>query len=352
MADAATESSLEAQPYPPSWIDRFHVWVENLPVRAWIFYVLLGIALVLVQVLFLGLESGPEADELLPIIVFNGLFTPFLLALIHFLDRQAVVALNSMRPVIEMPEPGFAQYEYRLANMPFLAPLVAGLAVTAIVIVMERIWMVPVRYAALDQRPVFTTLFYIIDKSSAFLFGVIVYHTIRQLRLVNAINTNHIRVNLFNLRPLQAFSRLTASTAVGLVAGVYGWMLINPELLRDPVSLVILVGFTALAVVVFVWPLVGAHRLMEKEKERMLRDIDHQFEAAFAMFNQRFQDEDYTEMDRLHGMISSLEIQHRKIKAIPTWPWRPETVRPALTAIALPLILWVLQYLVEQVLDW
>jgi hypothetical protein len=76
-----------------------------------------------------------------------------------------------------------------------------------------------------------------IDKSSAFLFGVFVYHTIQQLRLVNSINVNYIRINLFNLRPAQAFSKVTASTAVGLVAGVYGWLLINPELWHSQVSL-------------------------------------------------------------------------------------------------------------------
>jgi hypothetical protein len=133
------------------------------------------------------------------------------------------------------------------------------------------------------------------------------------------------------------------------------WMLINPELLADPFSLGMTVSFTILAVAVFVWPLVGAHRLMETEKERMLHAIDLQFGAVFAMFNQRFRDndnDDYSAIGRLSGTISSLEIQYRKIKAIPTWPWRPETVRSVTTAIALPLVLMILQFLVEQALDW
>ena len=44
--------------------------------------------------------------------------------------------------------------------------------------------------------------------------------SIRQLRLVNVINSNYVRISLFHLGPLQAFSKLTASTAVGLVIGV------------------------------------------------------------------------------------------------------------------------------------
>ena len=351
MVNTTTAMGKE-RPYKPSWIDRFSNWVEKLPVHAWIFYVVFGIALILVQVLFLWLDRGLQAEELLPVIIFNGLITPFALALIHLLDNQAVTALNSMRLVLDTTESEFDQYEYKLSNMPSPLPLVVGLTLVVMLILTERLWIVPIRYAALEQLPIFAVVFHVIDKSSAFLFGVLIYHTIRQLRLVNSINSSHIRINLFNLMSLQAFSRLTASTAVGLVVGVYGWMLINPELLTDPLSLGGVVSITILAVAVFVLPLVGAHRLMEMKKERMLHGIDLHFEAVFAMFNQRIHDDDYSAIERLNGTISSLEIQHRKVKAIPTWPWRPETARFALTAIALPLVLAILRFLVELAFDF
>jgi hypothetical protein len=116
--------------YKASWIDRFNNWVETLPVRAWIFHVVFGIVLILVQMLFLWLDGGLHAEELLPVIIFNGLATPFLLALIHLLDNQAVTALNSMRSVLDTTEQEFDHYEYRLSNMPLPAPLIAGLAMT------------------------------------------------------------------------------------------------------------------------------------------------------------------------------------------------------------------------------
>jgi hypothetical protein len=338
-------------PYKPSWIDRFNLWVETLPVPVWLFHVVFGIVLILVQMLFLWLDRGRHAEELLPVIIFNGLAIPFLLALIHLLDNQAVTALNSMRPALDTTEREFDHYQYRLSNMPFLAPLIAGLVVTVITILTPQVAISPVRYAALEQLPVFAVVFHIVDKSSAFLMGVLLYHTVRQLRLVNSINSNHIRVNLFHLRPLQAFSRVTASTTVGIVVFVYGWMLINPELFTDPVIFGLIVMFTLLTVFVFVWPLWSVHRVMEMEKERALREIDLNFEAIFSKFNAGFRDDDYSVIERLNGTIASLEIQHKRIDAIPTWPWRPETGRIALSAIALPLILMILQVFVLQALD-
>ena len=352
MTDTETTNN-ETQPYKPSLIDRFTDWVESLPVRGWVFYAGFGLVLILVQVLFLWLDGGLNvAEELLPIIVFNGLLTPFVLVLIHHLDRQAVTALETMRPALEMGEPEFDGFHYRLANMPAGITLIAGLIMLAFVILMEQVSTLPVRYDALEQLPVFNVVFQLVDKSSAFLLGVFVYHTARQLRMVNDINSNHTRVSLFNLGPLQAFSKLTASTAVGLVVGIYGWMLINPDLLADPASLAFVGIFTIVAIGVFVWPLYGTHRLIEMEKARVLHEIDLQFETTLSMYGQSFREDDCAAMERLNPTISSLEIQHRRISAIPTWPWKPETARLVLTAIALPLILTILQLLAAQAFGW
>jgi hypothetical protein len=347
MVDATTVMGQD-HPYDPSWVDRFTQWVQQLPLRAWLFYGGFALVLVAIQVLFLWLADGFGDVELLPVIIFNGLFTPFLLALVHFLDNQAVIALNSVRPALDATESEFEKFQFMLSNMPSRAMMIAGLTALVMVILMEQLWIEPIRYAALERLPIFTIVFQIVDKSSAFLFGVLIYHTIRQLRLVNTINMNHIRVNLFNLRPLQAFSRLTAATAVGLVVGVYGWVLINPELLTDPVILGFagLISITALAV--FVWPLYGVHRLMVTEKEKLLRALDQDFEAVFARFNQGLREDDYAAIERLNGTITSLEIQYKRIAAIPTWPWRSETAQFALTAIALPLVLAILRFLVER----
>jgi hypothetical protein len=351
MVDS-TINMVNERPFKPSWIDRFNSWVKNLPVSPWVFYSIFGLVLILIQMLILWLEDGLQELDLLPVIIFNSLFTPFLLGLIYLLDHQAVAALDSMRSIIDTNESELKRYQFMLSNMPAGVSWVAGLSMVVFTILLEQLWGTPIRYGVLEKLPIFTVIFQMIDKSSAFLFGVFVYHTIRQLRLVNTINVNHIRINLFNLRPAQAFSKLTASTAAGLVAGVYGWILINPELLANPVIFGFLTMITALALSVFVLPLYGIHRLMETTKDKMLHEIDLRSEAVFSKFNKGLRDDDNSAIDRLNGTITSLEIQYNRIKAIPTWPWKPETAQFALTAIALPLVLAILRFLVERAFGW
>jgi hypothetical protein len=128
-------------------------------------------------------------------------------------------------------------------------------------------------------------------------------------------------------------------------------MLINPELLANPVSLGIAGAYSILSIGIFIWPQWGVHRLMELEKAKALREINQRLEALFAKFNQLIDDGDYAATEKLNGTIASLEIQHKRVSAIPTWPWSPETARIALTAIALPLMLMILQYFVLQALN-
>lgn len=348
MATANSEGGL----YKPSIFDRFTNWVRSLPIRAWIFYIGLGLFLILIQMVFLWLDGGLQAEALFPVIIFNGLAAPFLLGLIHLLDDQAVAALNAMRPSLDITEAEFEGYHYRLSTMPVLAPIVAAIIMMVIFILIEQLSIAPLRYAALDQLPVFSVLYQFIDKLSAFLFGTFLYHTVRQLRLVNTLKSDHARVNLFHIEPLQAFSKLTATTAVSLVFGIYGWMLLNPELLGNPVSLGFSLLISVLALVVFIWPLYGVHQLMETEKSGMLHEIDQHFETVFTKFNQRFVDGEFMAVEGLNRTIASLEIQNNRIKASPTWPWKPETARVVITAIALPLVLMILQFFVERAMGW
>lgn len=219
-----------------------------------------------------------------------------------------------------------------------------------VAILIEQLTAVPARYAGLESLNVFPILFHLVDKSSAFMFGVFLFHTVRQLRLVSRINVQQVHINLFNLRPLESFSYLTAITATGMVAFVYGWLLINPDLLDDPLILLFAGIIAVLTALVFIWPLWGIHKLIEREKARAIHEIDLGFEEAFSKFNQYFHEDDYPSIDRLNGIIASLEVQHRRISAIPTWPWGLESARLAFSAIAGPLTIMVLNLLIQKLL--
>ena len=144
---------------------------------------------------------------------------------------------------------------------------------------------------------------------------------------MNEINNNTGNINLFNLNPFQDFSKLTGFTAIGLLVFIYPWMLINPELLGDPILFANVAIYSLIAIIVFVWPLWGVHRIIDQEKQKVLHEIDLRFEALLVEFNKHVDDGDYGASEKLHGTITSLDIQRKRINATPTWPWSSDTAR-------------------------
>jgi hypothetical protein len=48
---------------------------------------------------------------------------------------------------------------------------------------------------------------------------------------------------------------------------------------------------------------------------------------------------------------SDLEIEENALKKVSTWPWQPETARYLVSALFLPLVIWLIQFVVQSVLS-
>ena len=105
-----------------------------------------------------------------------------------------------------------------------------------------------------------------------------------------------------------------------------------------------------MALAVFVWPLLDAHRILVADKDRRLEDSATRFESALDDLHQRLDEGRLEGMDDLHKAIASLEMEREALDGIPTWPWPPETMRLLITALAMPLALWIVQYVLQRLL--
>jgi hypothetical protein len=56
------------------------------------------------------------------------------------------------------------------------------------------------------------------------------------------------------------------------------------------------------------------------------------------------------QMNDLRVTMTNLEMELNTLKGIHTWPWQPETVRWLITALVLPLGLWLIQSVLQRVL--
>jgi hypothetical protein len=239
---------------------------------------------------------------------------------------------------------------YQLTTLPARPTLLASIVVVASIVLLNLVTDSIRDFGGLGAFPISRTAIYLTYTGAWWVVAAFLYHTFHQLRTIHLVYTRHTRINLFKMRPLYGLSGVTALTGASLTAITYGWMAINPDLLGNAISMAIVLPITLLAGATFLWPLVGVHRLLEEEKGQLLDECSLRIESAIAVLHQRVDGEQLGGMDELNKMLASLEIEQNLLERIPTWPWRPETVRLLITALALPLGLWLIQYVLQLVI--
>lgn len=343
-----SEGGIKPQPYAPSWVDRFTTLIDRLPGSSWVYYVGIGLILFLVPT---GILWGEGIYPVGTFLGAHGFLAGMLVlfpALIHYLDNAMDRALATLRPMLKTDEETYQSLRYRLTTLPWHFTLLASVIAAAIVVALTETLGAPLSISGLVGSPVTPALIYGMYVLAWWVWGAFIYHVIHQLRVINRIYTDHTCINPFRVRPLYAFSSATAITAVSLTIPPYAWLALNQSL-RDPIAIGITLPVTALALVAFVWPQLGVRRLLAAEKDQMLDALSQRFEAAIINLRQRADGRDVEGIDDAVKVLEALEIEERVLKGVSTWPWQPETVRYLVTALFLPLVLWLIQFIIERV---
>ena len=341
----------ESCPYTPSWLDRFTRWVEQLPGQSWIFYTALGLVLASVATAF------DWVDGAYPIGTFNAFHIwltvqpSFTLALTRHLDGVAKKALRNIRPALEISEKEYAGLQYRLTTAPARPTLQGSLVGVAISVLVG--FAVPNAYLVFGYTtlgPPYILLI-VLNTFALMVLGALVSHTIHQLKIVSQIYAKQAIVNLFDISPLYSFSGLTSQTAVGFTILNSIWVVTMPQqMLTASAGIGMSILNAVISIVTFTWPLLGIHSRLVREKQRMLRESSQRLEATLNELHDRIDAGELHSMNELHVTISSLEIEQSIITKIPTWPWRPGTVRGFVSALLLPLVVFFLQYVLQRFL--
>lgn len=117
-AESAPAPAGRFAPYPASVADRFLAWVDDLPLPAWSFYLLLLIAL---QIIFNGLAwiegslRFPAFDLYRSSVPVYPVASP---ALVHYLNGVARQVLAAFRPALGAGERAYERFAYMLVTLP------------------------------------------------------------------------------------------------------------------------------------------------------------------------------------------------------------------------------------------
>ena len=334
-----------AVPYRPSWVDQLTHAIERLPMPVWVSY------LVLLAVTVLLLSAANWIGGLDPPGTVNRDFAAFtvlglyMLGLMHYLNHIAASTIETFRPALELSQAEYERLRYTLTTLPARQGALAGLAGLAYIVL--GIASDPAAAGIASLHPAAVVARVAVLAFNFTVAGVLIYHTIRQLRMVSRIHALASRIDLFDPTPLYAFSNLTARSGTGLVLlAAYGFA-IEPTI--NAVTLATNGLIIAVAAAAFVLPLRGMHQRLLAEKERLQSQADQRFKATVGELHRSVDERNLSVADGLNKTLASLQIEREALARIPTWPWQPGTLRAFISVLLVPIVLWLIFRALERV---
>ena len=147
---------------------------------------------------------------------------------------------------------------------------------------------------------------------------------------------------------------LTAVTAAVPIPPLYLETVLLPESAyvgRTGQLVLLWVIFGLIGLTTFLLPLLGAHRLLEREKERVQSETVGRIEAVLAQMHSRVESGDYGDVESttsMKNLLDSLIVERNLLQQVSTWPWNPETPRILATALILPILLLLISQIITR----
>jgi hypothetical protein len=330
-------------PYSPSWIDRLMSMIQRMPIPYWLTYLLIAAVESLLVHTAAWLDGTIPVFALQPIFLMFPLRTWISLALITLLNQQAIQALHHFRPLLDSDdeEQGLAEQMTKMPARPVLLVNLIGVLYFLYLALYSPL-------EAFKDRPLLTPA-YLVSGFLAFGVGsVIYYHTVRQLRFVHRIYAGVRSFNLFRMEPVYAFSSLTALTSGAYLLLVSLTLLFFPYPVTDRRSVLSFLVQILLILLAFVVPLWNTHRRLAAEKRHLESAVDARIEATLKQMHGHIDEFKAQSLVDHKTALESLLLERKIVEGFRTWPWESNTIKSVLTAVFVPLLLFMIQLVLER----
>lgn len=328
-------------------VDRAVGWVERLPATAvpWIIgtVAIVGLAGHLASWLSGETPVGEQRPEILLPLPFLAFFP----TLIVILDSVARSAFEEFQASLDESTETIARLRSDLTSIPDIP---AAIAIIAWAVVVNGFGASQDEGGAPAGAPVtgivLGTIWFITNTTLALL----IVHTLGQLRQVRRLLARVSRVDLLDPAPVNAFSRLTAATAGGILT--MGVLFAVPDSGGDPswFGVGVVLAIAVLAVAFFVLPLRGMHGRLSAEKARLLGEANARLRLTLDRIHQMVDADDHGRADDLQRTETALLAERDLYLHISTWPWSTGTFRALASAVMLPIFIGVVLRLLGRVI--
>jgi hypothetical protein len=336
-----------------SWFDAVVRWFDRAPGPRWLAFA----AITVVLAILLHAADWVDAVDpfrIQPDLVIGAASLPLMLWVTLALNDVAGRALERLRPALDQDAAAETAIAADLVRTPnwLAVPAIVIAIVAGALSVLES----PENWGIHPDHPGFRFVGAIALSivTDMMLLGLMA-HIVHQLRIVTRIHRSSVRIDLFHLAPLYAFSTLTAWTGIGLIVIVVGLIAalslsIGRFLLSGAADLALTGSIFVVATACFVLPLLGLHGRIADVKDARIAEAQSTLEVLVAEVRNRVANGDLEGAGKLKDPLLAAESSVAAIARISTWPWRTETLRAFVSAVLLPIGLFIVYEILRRAL--
>jgi len=339
------------RPYAPSWADRLIAWFEGLPVPFWVPLAGLAVGIIAIQTAVV-LLAGHDLAVSGPRFFLLGLIPSYSIAMLRHLAGLAGRGARRFRPLLGMADDEFEELRYRLTVIPAVPAVVASVSIIPGTIF--SVFNAPAVFEIAGAPPLAIAGIFIVAVVVGAFYTTLLLQIIRQLFLVDRIHRAATSINLFDQAPLHAFSPFTAQASLALIllAVVLG-LTTGPQAASSGQFALGVLGlygsFVVIGIATFILPLYSLRRRIAAEKERLQTEADARLTGLLDALHDDAARLDLSRADGLNKLIGSALQERDMLAKLPTWPWQATTLRGFVSALLLPVVVYVLARATERV---
>lgn len=338
--------STQNRPYAPSWMDRLIDAIESLPLPVWLTYLLAFVAISLIEWVLFWLTGKYPFPQVDPVYLISLFWCVVQVILFHYLRNAAKVGIDGFRKALSISDRDFATLRYRFTTMPALTGWVITLISLIVVLAGGQAYReyLGIRMFewpnALLSWPLAVLL-------PAFLLAFVV-RAAKTYWMASRLYALVKTINMFDLSPLFGLTAFTYRMGMLTVILAFLSLLTNSETLTgssqasaDAVFFMVLNAAVGLAA--FILPLLGMHGRLVAEKRKLASRNALHLNRTIEQLQDRIGKGDTKSISELRTSAAALVDVREEVKKLPTWPWETGTLRNFLTALAVPMTIWVIQ---------
>ncbi len=330
-------------PYAPSALNQLFAAVERLPGGGWWVYPMSFLALLVYHHAALWITGSVPLGSLSLAGVAPLAFGPYALGVSHLFMRFAGRSIAAFRPASGLSDGDYASRRYEFVTLPtgrLWVPFLVG-TIVAVGSVLSAPAAAMAAYGAAGS-----TALLVFGPAAIFGYGmsaVAVAFSVRILRQVDRLHREATAIDLFDTGPIYAFSGLTVRLGLAYVfAGYYALFVNSAFQAGNSLSLASIVISIAIGIACFVLPLWGIHGRLVAAKAVLVRGANQRDKALEAELFQRVDAGNLAGVTEVTDALSGIRGISDRIDKLPTWPWPPEVLRGFVSALLLPVVIFLI----------